>query len=127
MNQLDQICGVLMESKKAPSAQQAFLNDMPLLSRPPITSIACSEWTVAPSPERFVRTFVLDTFDDLIEFVTEIFAYERDVQHNAKLIIDSNTITIEVFTHGPNCVTELDIEYRNAIDSIHEMLFGVIV
>lgn len=102
---------------------QTFLNDLPS-SSPPIISTPQSEWAVEQSPERLVRTFAFGDFDDVAEFVREILAYEQQVCHNAKHTIDKNTVTIEVNTAGPNCVTELDIEYRNMIDNIHSMLFG---
>lgn len=88
--------------------------------------VICNKWTVEQSPERLVRTFVFDNFDDFIEFTNEVLAYERVALHNATLTINSNTVRIEVYTIGPNCVTELDVEYRNAIDAINEMLFNVV-
>ena len=122
LNQLDRIYGVLMESKRPMPSHQTFLNDMPSFT-PPIAPAAPSGWIVMQSPQRLVRTFEFDEFDDLAEFVVEVLAYERDVRHNAKHTIDNNTVVIEVYTRGPNYVTELDIEYRNMVDSIHEMLF----
>lgn len=121
MNQLDRIYGMLMESPRPLPMQQSYLRGFS--SEAPIAPIQRSEWTVEQQPERLVRTFEFDSFDDMTEFVYELFAYERMTQHNAKHTIEENTVTVEVYTHGVNRVTELDQEYKQSIDQIYELMF----
>jgi len=122
MNQLDRIYGMLMESARPFPIHQSYLQG--LSSEAPIAPVARSEWVVEQEPERLVRTFEFDSFEEMTEFVYELFAYERSVQHNAKHTIENNTVTIEVYTHGINHVTELDQEYKRDVDYFYELMFN---
>ena len=78
-----------------------------------------SEWELLKEPSRLGRTFDFKSREQLKFFLDEIFDHEDLTGHQGKIIIDGNTIMIEVFTHDVNDITELDTEYSRAADEIY--------
>jgi len=42
----------------------------------------------------------------------------EQLQHDIKIVLESNTITIETYTHDMNDVTEIDLEIAKTADLI---------
>ena len=78
------------------------------------------EWTMLENPRRLARKYTFDSHDVLKLYIVELLAYEEDAQHYAKLTISFPDVSIEVYTHDVNSVTELDHEYATAADEIYE-------
>ena len=53
-------------------------------------------------------------------FVKELLDYETQVGHNAKIMIEGTHVTVEVYTHDLNDVTDVDRDYARMVDSIYE-------
>ena len=77
-----------------------------------------TSWEVLNSPERLTKTFKFKEEFKLHEFVNELFTYQTEIKHHAKLTIDNSEVTVEVYTHVVEKVTELDKEYAKAADAI---------
>ena len=78
-----------------------------------------SEWELLEEPSRLGRLFEFKSREQLKFFLDEIFEHEDLTGHEGKIIIEGNTIMIEVFTHDVNDVTELDTEYVGTADEIY--------
>lgn len=81
-------------------------------------SASKSEWNVLDGPERMKRTFKLKKTEALFFFIEEILQFQERLGHHAKITIEANEVTIEVFTHGMQRVTDLDQEYAKEADLI---------
>lgn len=77
-------------------------------------------WQVAKNPERLVRVFPFKSLDQRSLFLEYVLEVEEKNQHFAKIIIEGLSVTIEVWTHDINSVTELDKEYASECDSIYD-------
>ena len=84
----------------------------------PIQAHICS-WEVHNSPERFTKTFIFKERNRLYDFVRDILIFEDEFGHHGSHKIDFDKVTIEVYTHHINKITNLDQEYIQTIDMIH--------
>ncbi len=87
-------------------------------SNAPVSVKAC-KWEVHQSPERFARTYTLDTRPRLKDFVLEVMNLEDEINHHGKIEVSHNEVTITVYTHDVNRITELDQEYTQHVDKIY--------
>ena len=78
-----------------------------------------STWEVFQSPERLSKTYVLDSKVRLADFVSEILSFEGRVNHSGTIKITGSEVTVEVYTHDINRITNLDREYAESIDTIY--------
>ena len=76
-------------------------------------------WEVFQSPERLSRVYVLDSKSRLADFVSEVLSFEDRVNHSGTIKISGNEVTIEVYTHDINRITNLDREYAENVDAIY--------
>ena len=53
-------------------------------------------------------------------FINEVLEYQNEVNHDGKIIIEGDKVTISVYTHRTNLVTEIDMEYAKSVDEIHD-------
>ena len=84
-------------------------------------------WEVHQSPERFYREFIFDNKEQVIAFITEILVYEKSCNHSGAQRIDGHKVSVEVYTHDVNKITELDQEYSKNVGYIYEdvLSFGI--
>ena len=85
----------------------------------PIQPYTCS-WEIHSSPERFSKTYKFESRDKLIDFLNEVLRFENETRHHGTQKIDFDSVTIEVYTHTVNKITELDQEYVVAMDHIYK-------
>ena len=78
-----------------------------------------SSWAIVDSPRRLMKTFEFSSMDKKRYFVLELLGYEEENNHHAKITIDSDSVSVEVYTHDVNDVTELDQEYASMADDIY--------
>jgi 4a-hydroxytetrahydrobiopterin dehydratase len=95
--------------------QHDFLTDTRSL---PVTPKETSSWQVLQGPERLHRTFNFRDRASLRYFLNEVLEMEEDLQHHGDITVSGLSVTIEIFTHQINRVTELDKEYANEVDAI---------
>ena len=75
-------------------------------------------WRILNNPNRFIRTWKADNFEVYSAIVQDVLEYQNSVEHHAKIILKYPTITCEIYTHGLNDITELDIEWTDVVDKI---------
>ena len=85
----------------------------------PIRPNQC-EWEVFESPERFSKNFKFSSRKRLLDFVSEVLALEDEINHHGEIIINFDEVTIAVYTHTVNRITEIDQEYTRHVDNIHK-------
>lgn len=85
----------------------------------PISPSSCS-WVIHTSPERFYREYTFQSKRQIVAFIEEILRYETEVNHSGTQKIDDLTVSIEVYTHNINRITELDQEYIKHVDFIYK-------
>jgi pterin-4a-carbinolamine dehydratase len=78
-----------------------------------------SEWERLEDPERLKRKFKFDYPKQVIQFIFEVVNYEVDVKHNASILIEGQEVSVEVYTHTVEAVTELDLEYADELNKIY--------
>lgn len=77
-------------------------------------------WETHQSPERFSKTYVFQDRNRLIDFVRELLIFEDQFSHHGEHRISSNEVTVEVYTHDVNRITNMDQEYTKHVDQIHK-------
>ena len=85
----------------------------------PISVNHSAAWEIVESPNRFMKTFEFENFPVLKAFVDEILDFQEEFGHHGQIMIRDGEVTIEVYTHGVNDITELDQEYVCAIGHIY--------
>jgi len=91
-----------------------------VLGELPITA-SKSEWMVVSDGEveRLIRVFSFDDPRRVKDFVTHLIFEQEDMGHHARIIIESNEVKIETYTHNVNAVTELDQELAKFCDELY--------
>lgn len=85
----------------------------------PIVPSSQNEWEVYDHPERLGRTYKFSSHYHRNTFVTELLSQEEMVGHEAKITIEGMRVTVEVWTHDIERVTELDKEYADFCDTLY--------
>lgn len=75
-------------------------------------------WQVLEDPQRLQRTFKFKNPNEVLQFVREIIQYEVEISHNGALLIQGNSVSVTVYTHTVDTITELDIEYSEELNKI---------
>tara|TARA_B100000683_G_scaffold144639_1_gene140470 strand:+ start:152 stop:541 length:390 start_codon:yes stop_codon:yes gene_type:complete len=76
-------------------------------------------WKIHQSPERFAKTFAFNSRQRLVDFVGEVLLYEDELGHHGTLKVDYDKVTIEVYTHTVDRITEIDKDYVETVDQIY--------
>ena len=78
------------------------------------------DWEIEKSPNRLVKKFKFKKRKHLHNFIEDILEYENETQHHAEIIIRYKTVTVKVWTHSLNDVTEADTEYARTLNEIYK-------
>ena len=73
------------------------------------------KWETLENPPRLIRKFKLENPKQVIQFLFEIINYEIGVDHNGSILIEGQDVTVEVYTHTVDDITELDVEYAEEL------------
>ena len=79
-----------------------------------------NEWQVVDGPERLTRSFSFKSLQQRALFVEYLFEMEEQTNHSAKITIEGLDVTVEIWTHDLNRVTELDKEYASSCDKMYD-------
>jgi len=86
----------------------------------PIDSEVTVDWHTLESPHRLRKIIELYDSATLKFFVNELLDYEVQEGHNAKIMLEGTHVTVEVYTHDLNDITDIDRDYAQMVDSIYE-------
>jgi pterin-4a-carbinolamine dehydratase len=92
---------------------------VPLQRSLPVIPKKKSSWEKISNPNRMHRTYTFTSKKEYYLFLSAITAHEQDVDHSAKIICSYPDVTIEVYTHDVNDITELDLEYSRDAEEIY--------
>ena len=76
------------------------------------------DWERLSDPERLGKTFEFKDHHEYRSFLAELFDYESETGHYAKVISEFPKVHVEVYTHDVNNITERDLEYAAEMDDI---------
>ena len=108
------------ENSRNALLNESVFNGKTIPQELPLQPVDISEWEIISNPRRFKRTFEFMHMPALRAFLNEIMDHQEEVGHHAKIILEQMKVTVEVYTHGVNDITELDQEYVQALDNIHK-------
>ncbi len=64
------------------------------------------------------KNFKFDNFDKALEFVNKVAELAKSENHHPEILNSYNEVTISLFTHDQNKITELDQEMSKKIDDL---------
>jgi 4a-hydroxytetrahydrobiopterin dehydratase len=73
-------------------------------------------WTVLDG--KLQKAFKFDNFDKAIEFINKVAELSKSENHHPEILNIYNQVTISLFTHDQNKITELDQEMSKKIDDL---------
>jgi len=79
-----------------------------------------SEWMIHQDPERLVRHYEFDNGRKLRTFLLDVMDYEAEVKHSPEYLISGLSVTISLWTHDLERVTEIDLEFAKVIDEMFD-------
>ncbi len=82
--------------------------------------IESSDWQTLHSPTRLSRKFKFPDTKKLRYFVNELINRQEATDHHASILIESDTVLVETFTHDLNTVTKLDQDLARFCDEVYE-------
>ena len=65
---------------------------------------------------KLVKTFQFKDFKEALSFINKVGEKAESMNHHPKIINIYNSVTIELWTHDQNAVTELDFQLADEID-----------
>lgn len=86
----------------------------------PISVEKNTQWEVLKNPERLSKSFDFKNSKMVMQFLQEVIEYESEISHNGSILINSNNVKIEIYTHTLESVTELDLEYAKEVNNIYK-------
>jgi len=84
-------------------------------------SVDLSTWTIISDHEKtyMKKDFILYTINHLLYFVNEIIKYANNKDHHPTIVINNMEVSVTLFTHLIDDVTDLDIDMSKYIDELH--------
>ena len=78
------------------------------------------DWEIQKSPNRLVKKFKFKKRKHLFNFLEDVLEYENETQHHAEITIRYKTVTVKVWTHDLNDITDVDEEYARTLNEIYK-------
>jgi pterin-4a-carbinolamine dehydratase len=85
----------------------------------PVSVKSESKWFLKQAPERLCRSYDFSNRASARQFLSDLMDFEEERDHHAEIRCKGSNVTVEVYTHGVECVTELDKEYANESERIY--------
>lgn len=111
---MQRLCEMMSEYFDGQTNKKGLLSE----ASGPVVPQVC-RWIVHESPERFYREFEFSNYQQVSAFISEILKYQIQANHMGVQKIEGNKVSVEVYTHDINRITELDQEYARQIDLIY--------
>lgn len=78
------------------------------------------DWELLSSPNRYRKKFKFKKRQQLLNFIADLMQYEDEVQHHAEIMIRYKTVTLTVWTHTLDDITDMDREYVRMTNEIYK-------
>ena len=65
---------------------------------------------------KLVKTFQFKDFKEALSFINRVGEKAESLNHHPKIVNIYNTVSIELWTHDQNAITELDFQLADDID-----------
>jgi len=66
------------------------------------------------------KTFSFKAEKHMLYFVNELIRKSNSLDHHPKIIIEADTIKVELYTHNINDISDLDLQLAKYTDEIYE-------
>ena len=84
------------------------------------------KWEIVDSPERLLKDYSFNSREPVFEFLRQMFLFEDNAHHHAKITVENTNVRIEVYTHEIEKVTELDTDYAGVADQVYSDITGLL-
>ena len=85
----------------------------------PIDTKVTTDWVVLEGPRRLHRVLELYSSKTLRFFIDQLLELEDEVKHSAVISIAGTKVTVDVYTHSINDITDVDRDYASALSDIY--------
>ena len=65
---------------------------------------------------KLVKTFQFQDFKEALKFINTVGQIAESMNHHPKIINLYNTVSLELWTHDQNAISELDFQLADKID-----------
>lgn len=86
----------------------------------PVQKKSGIDWEIISGPNRYKKKYKFKSRQELLNFIADVMQYENEIQHHAEITIRYKTVTIIVWTHTLNDITEVDREYVRMVNEIYK-------
>lgn len=76
------------------------------------------DWKLLEDPERIGKRFEFSNFKIMFSFVLNLLKHQEEIGHHAEIYLSHRAVSIELFTHDVNSVTEIDLEFARFCDDL---------
>ena len=67
---------------------------------------------------RLIKEFTFKDFNESLAFINKVCEESEKLNHHPKIVNVYNKVTIELWTHSNNSISELDYKLSDSIDKI---------
>ena len=67
---------------------------------------------------RLIKEFTFKDFNESLAFINKVGVESEKLNHHPKIVNVYNKVTIELWTHSNNSISELDYKLSDSIDKI---------
>tara|TARA_B100000886_G_C20363246_1_gene466161 strand:- start:291 stop:530 length:240 start_codon:yes stop_codon:yes gene_type:complete len=67
---------------------------------------------------RLIKEFTFKDFNESLAFINKVGVESEKLNHHPKIVNVYNKVTIELWTHSNNSISELDYKLSDSIDRI---------
>jgi pterin-4a-carbinolamine dehydratase len=85
----------------------------------PIDTKVTTDWVVLEGPRRLHRVLELYSSKTLRFFIDQLLELEDEMKHHAVINIAGTKVTVDVYTHSINDITDVDRDYASALSDIY--------
>ena len=78
------------------------------------------DWEMKENPERLERSWSFKNYDQVFDFVSNVVAHSKHVNHHPEITFGYRFVKISIITHDQNKVTDKDHDFVKAINQLWE-------
>ena len=83
-----------------------------------LAEVGADEWTVEVNKQSVVQLKLERKFENYkktLKFVNDVAKISEKMDHHADLFFNYDTVTMTIFSHSHNAITNKDIEFADAV------------